>query len=112
MAVVDAQIVLTLACVETLLELAQLLAYLKEHFLDLAKVDLLPRERWSATHWTSDKREQTPQQGPGLMMALAAHLSFAGEHGCNEPHDVASRPHDLSCSRLRTLPFCHSRLPC
>ena len=43
-----------------------------------------------------DKREQTPQQGPGLMMAVAVHLSFAGEHGCDEPHDEASRLHTIS----------------
>ena len=43
-----------------------------------------------------DKQEQTPQQGPGLMTAVAAHLSSAGEHGCDEPHDEASRLHTIS----------------
>ena len=96
MAVVDAQIVLVLAWVDTQLKLEQLLAFSEEQFLDLAQVDLLLRERWSATHWTVDKREQTPQQGPGLMMTVAVHLSSAGEHGCDEPHDEASRLHTIS----------------
>ena len=95
MAVVDALIVLALAWVETLLKLEQLPAQSEEQFLDLAQVDLLLRERWSATHWTVDKREQTPQQGPGLMMAVAAHLSSAGEHSCDEPHDEVSRLHTI-----------------
>ena len=30
------------------------------------------------------------------MMAVVAHLSFVGEHGCDEPHDEASRPHMIS----------------
>ena len=81
---------------DTLLELDQLLAYSGEYFLDLAQVDLLPREWWSVTHWTADKREHTPQQGPGPMMVVTAHLSFAGEHGCDEPHGEASRPHATS----------------
>ena len=63
MAVVDAQIVLALAWVETLLQLEQLPVLSEDHFLDLGQADLLPRERWSATNWTADKREQTPQQG-------------------------------------------------
>ena len=46
MAVVDAQIVLALAWVETL-QLEQLPAYFEEHFLDLAQVDLLSRKRCS-----------------------------------------------------------------
>ena len=96
MAVVGVQIVLALAWVETLLELDQLLAYSGEHFLDLARVDLLPRERWSVTHWTADKREHTPQQGPGPMIVVAAHSSFAGERCCDEPHGEASRPHTIS----------------
>ena len=29
-------------------------------------------------------------------MAVTAHLSFAGEHGCNKPHDGVSRPHTIS----------------
>ena len=37
-----------------------------------------------------------PEQGPGLMIAVTAHLSFAGEHDCDEPHDEASRPHMIS----------------
>ena len=61
MAVVDAQIVSELAWVETLLELEQLPAYSGEHFLGLVQVDLLPRERWSVTHWTADKREHAPR---------------------------------------------------
>ena len=81
---------------ETLLKLEQLPAQSEEQFLDLAQVDLLLRERWSGTHWTVDKRGQTPQQGPGLMMAVAAHLSSAGEHSCDESHDGASRPHTIS----------------
>ena len=96
MAIVDAQIVLALAWVETQLKLEQLPAYSEEQFLDLAQLDLLLRERWSAIHWTVDKREQTPLQGPGLTMAPAIHLSSAGEHGCDEPHDEASRLHTIS----------------
>ena len=69
----DAQIVLALAWVETLLELEQLPAYSGEHFLDLAQVDLLTRERWSVTHWTADKQEHTPQQEPGPIMVLTVH---------------------------------------
>ena len=76
-AAVDAQIVLALAWVETLLQLEELPAYSEEHFLDLTQVDLILRERWSATHWTAEKGEQTTQQGPGLMMAVTAHLFFA-----------------------------------
>ena len=64
MAATDAQIVLALAWVETLLQLEQLLAYSEEHFLDLTQVDLLLREWWSATHWTAEKGEQTTQEGP------------------------------------------------
>ena len=90
MAVVDAQILLALAWMETLLELEQLPASSGEHFLDLAQVDLLPREWWSVTHWTAEKWEHTPQQGPGPIM------SFVGERGYNEPHDEASRPHMIS----------------
>ena len=81
---------------ETLLELEQLPAYSGEHFHDLAQVDLLPRERWSVTHWTADKRVHAPQQGPGPTMAVTAHLSFVGEHGCEEPRTEASRPHTIS----------------
>ena len=96
MAVADAQIVSALAWVETLLELEQLPAYSGEHFHDSAQMDLLPRERWSVTHWTADKQEQTLQQGPGPIMAVTAHLSFVGELGCDEPHAEASRPHTIS----------------
>ena len=96
MAVVDAQIVLALAWVETRLKLEQLLAFSEEQFLDLARVDLLLWEQWLATHWTVDKWEQTPQQGPGLMMAVVVHLSSAGEHGCDELHDEVSRLHTIS----------------
>ena len=81
MAVVGVQIVLRLVWVETLLELDQLQAYSGEHFLDLMRVDLLLRERQSVTHWTADKWGHTPQEGSGLMMVMAAHLSFTGEHG-------------------------------
>ena len=59
-------------------------------------MDLLLQERQSVTHWTADKWGHTPQQGSGLMMMVAAHLSFAGAHGCDEPHDKASRPHTIS----------------
>ena len=52
----------------------------------------------SVTHWTAEKWGHTPQQGSGLMMMVAAHLSFAGAHGCDEPHDEASRPHTISHS--------------
>ena len=83
---VEAQIVLAPTWGEILLQLEQLAAYSEGPFLHLAQVDLLPWERWSATHWTDHKREQTLQQGPGLMMALTAHLSFSDQHGCNEPH--------------------------
>ena len=111
MAVVGVQIFLRLVWVETQLELDQLLAYSGEHFLDLARVDYLLRERQSVTHWTVDKWGHTPQQGSGLMMVAAAHLSFAGELGCDEPHgEGVSTSYDLSSSRLRTIPFCHSRL--
>ena len=98
MAVVDAQIVLVLAWVETLLELEQLPAsgYSGEHFLDSTQVDLLPQEQWSATHWTVDKREHAPQQGPGPMMTVTVHLSFADEHGCDESHIEACRPYTVS----------------
>ena len=96
MAVVGVQIVLRLVWVETLLELDQLQAYSGEHFLDLTRVDLLLRERQSVTHWTADKWGHTPQEGSGLMMVVAAHLSFTGEHGCDEPHGKASRPHTIS----------------
>lgn len=40
-AIIDAQIVLALAWVETLLQLRELQAQLQTHFLDLMKVDLL-----------------------------------------------------------------------
>ena len=96
MAIADAQIVSALAWVETLLELEQLPAYSGEHFHDSAQVDLRPRERWSVTHWTVDKQEQTLQQGRGPMMAVTAHLSFVGELGCNEPRTEASLPHTIS----------------
>ena len=76
--------------------LEPLLAYSREHFHDLAQVDLLPRERWLVTHWTAGKQEQALQQGPGPMMAVTAHLSFVGEHGCDEPRTEASRPHKIS----------------
>ena len=74
----------------------QRLAYSEEHFLDLEQVDLLPRERWSATHCNADKGEQTAQQGPGLMMAVTTCLFFVGEHGCDDRHDEVSRPHTIS----------------
>ena len=75
---------------KTLLQLEELPVYSEKHFLDLAQVDLLPQKQWSANHWTADKWEQIPQRGPGLMMAMAARLSSAGEHGCDELHDEAS----------------------
>ena len=96
MAVIDVQIVLALAWVETLLQLEQLPVFSKEYFLDLVQVDFLPQEWWLATHWTANKWEQTPQQGPGLMMVVTAHLSFAGEHSCDKPHDETSQPHMIS----------------
>jgi len=30
------------------------------------------------------------------MTAVTAHLSFVGEHGCDEPHDGVSQPHTIS----------------
>ena len=96
MAVADAQIVSAVAWVETLLELKQLPAYSGEHFRDSAQVNLRPRERWSVTHWTVDKQEQTLQQGPGPMKEVTAHLSFIGELGCDEPCTEASLPHMIS----------------
>ena len=111
LAVVEAQSVLAPTWVETLLQLEQLPAYSEGCLLDLAQVELLPWEQWSATHWTADKREQTPQQGPGLMMAVTAHLSSAAEQGCNEPHIEASRPHIFShlvdfAQFLSAIPAC------
>ena len=96
MAVVDTLIVLALVWVGTLLQLEQLPDYSEEHLLDLMQVDLLLQERWSATHWTAEEREQTPQQGPGLMMVVTAHLSSVSEHDCDDPHDGVSRPHTIS----------------
>ena len=81
---------------ETLPESEQPPTYSGEYFHYLAQVDLLPRERWSVTHWTADKQEQTLQQGPDPMMAVTAHLSFIGEQGCDEPRTEASRPRTLS----------------
>ena len=59
-------------------------------------MDLLLQEQQSITHWTADKWGHTPQEGSGLMMVVAAHLSFTGEHGCDEPHGEVSRPHTIS----------------
>ena len=114
MAVVEAQKVLAPTSVETLLQLEQLPAYSEGCFLDLAQVKLLPWEQWAATHWTVDKREQTPQQGPGLMMAVTAHLSSAGEEGFDEAHFEASRPHIIShlidfAQFLSAIPACQAR---
>ena len=111
MAVVEAQSVLAPTWVETLLQLEQLSAYSEGRFLDLAQVELPPWERWSATHWTADKREQTPQQGPCLKMAVTAHLSLAGEQGCDEPLIEAFPPHMIShlvdfAQFLSTIPAC------
>ena len=110
-AVVEAQSVLASTWLETLLQLEQLPAYSEGRFLDWAQVELLPGERWSVTHSTADKREQTPQQGRGLMMAVAAHLSLTGEHGCDEPLIEASRPHMIShpvdfAQFFSTIPAC------
>ena len=79
---------------EALLQLEKLPAYSEVQCLDLAQVDLLSQERRSATHWTADKWEHTPQQGPGLMMVVVAHLSFI--YCLSDPHDKASRPHTIS----------------
>ena len=78
-------------------------------------MELLPWEQWSATHWTANKREQTPQQGPSLMMAVTAHLSSAGEQGCDEPHIEASRPHMIShpvdfAQFLSAIPACSAEM--
>lgn len=111
-AIIDAQIVLALAWVETLLQLRELQAQLQTHFLDLMKVDLLHlQERWSAIYWTAEMKEQIPQPDPRLMMVVTAHLSSVGEHGNDEQHHGVSTSCDLSSSRLRTIPFCHSHLP-
>ena len=56
-------------------------------------MDLLFWECWLAIYRTADEGEQTPQQEPGVMMAVTANLSFVGDHGCHEPHDRASQPH-------------------
>ena len=110
-AFVDAQIVLAKVCVETLLQLKELKAHLDTYFFDLRKVDLLPRERWSALHWIALRREQTSQQDLRLMTVAMAHLSSVGEHGCDEQRQGGvSTSYDLLSSRLRTIPFCHSRL--
>ena len=103
MAAIDTQIVLALAWVEALLQLEQLPAYSEVHFLDLVQVDLLSRERRSATHWTADKWEHTPHQGPGLMMAVVAHLSFI--YCLSDPRDKVSQP-----SHNSFLPFLLAQL--
>jgi len=54
----------------------------------LAQVDLL----------TAGKQEHTPQQAPGPVIAVTAHLSFIGGHGCDKPHIEASQPHTISYS--------------
>lgn len=96
-AIIDAQIVLALAWVETLLQLRELQAQLQTHFLDLMKVDLLHlQERWSAIYWTAEMKEQIPQPDPRLMMVVTAHLSSLGEHGNDEQHHGVSRPHATS----------------
>ena len=96
-AIIDAQIVLALAWVETLLQLRELQAQLQTHFLDLMKVDLLHlQERWSAIYWTAEMKEQIPQPDPRLMMVVTAHLSSVGEHGYDKQHHGVSHPVDFA----------------